>query len=239
MNIKSLSNRTLEEAPFKAILYGPAGAGKTHLLRDFPKPLLYMDADDKNEPLIGVSEVDTVEYFMSEVSKATQMWRTFWKDVKSLEKDTTYNTVAFDSMTAFDKILVRNCVIDGGGDPMSMPKIQHYGDIKNWYTMFFNVLKAIKGKNIILLAHEDYKIDTDSGIHAILPLVTGSTSSEVASVFKDTWYLELKNTASGLQRVLHYQLFKKCVCTSTTLAGDGCIVDPTYAKLVAARRKLK
>jgi hypothetical protein len=85
-----------------------------------------------------------------------------------------------------------------------------------------------------MIAHEDYKIDGDSGLHAILPLVTGSTSQEVAAVFKDTWYMEYRKG----KRKLHYQEYKKCVCTSTTMAGEGFIEDPTYKKLMASRRKV-
>jgi hypothetical protein len=133
-----------------------------------------------------------------------------------------------------DKVLVRTCVINGGKDAFSAPQIQHYGDVKNWYTVVFNALRSIEGKNIIMIAHEDYKIDGDSGIHAILPLVTGSTSQEVAAVFKDTWYMEFKKG----KRKLYYQEYKKCICTSTTLTGEGWIEDPTYEKLMASRRKV-
>ncbi len=237
MEVKSLTDAKIEDSPWKSILYGQAGSGKTHLMREFPKPLLLMDFDDKHEPLIGVEGVDVVSYYTAEPSECPKVWDRFWKDLKSLKKDTKYKTIVIDSLTSLDKVLVRNCVIRGGRTEFARAEIQHYGDIKNWYTVMFNAIRTLVDKNVILIAHEDYKIDKDSGIHAILPLVTGSTSQEVSAVFKDTWYLELKSKAGELLRILHYTLFKKCVCTSTTLTGDGKIENPTYAKLMKTRRK--
>lgn len=238
MNIQSIKDMTIDDVPWKAILYGEAGSGKTHLMREFPKPMLYMDFDNKYEPLIGADgDIDIASYYSTEPKEAPKIWREFWNDLKALKKDTKYATVVIDSLTALDKVLVRAAVIDGGRGEFARPEIQHYGDVKNWYSTIFQCLRALTDKNIIIIAHEDYKIDSDSGIHSILPLVTGSTSQEVASIFKDTWYLELKSTSSGLQRILHYSKFKKCICTSTTLHGDGKIEDPTYEKLMATRRK--
>lgn len=237
LTVENLGTAKLEESPFKVILYGPAGGGKTHLMRSFPKPLLYLDFDDKREPLIGVDGIEAISYYLDTPENAPKIWRKFWGDVNSLKTDTRYSTVVIDSVTALDRVLVRSCVIEGGRSAMAKAEIQHYGDVKNWYTMLFNVFKSIK-KNIILLAHEDYKIDGDSGVHSILPLITGSTSAEVASIFKDTWYLELSPGTTGLKRTLHYQQFKKRVCTSTTLSGTGAIEEPTYEKICACRRKI-
>ena len=237
MEVRSLTDAKLEDSPWKVILYGQAGAGKIHLMREFPKPLLLMDFDDKHEPLIGVEGIDVVSYFSTEPKESPKIFREFWKDLKGLKKENPYQTIVIDSLTALDKILVRTAVIEGGRGEMARAEIQHYGDVKNWYTTIFQAIRGLQNVNVVIIAHEDYKIDSDSGLHAILPLVTGSTSNEVASIFKDTWYLELKKTANGLQRILHYSLFKKCVCTSTTLAGDGSIVDPTYEKLMQTRRK--
>ena len=239
MEVRSLADAKMEDAPWKSILYGQAGAGKTHLMREFPKPLLLMDFDDKHEPLIGVEGIDVVSYFTAEPKECPKVWDRFWADLKGLKKNCPYKTIVIDSLTSLDKVLVRACVIKGGRDAFAMPEIQHYGDVKNWYTVIFNSMKSLVDLNIILIAHEDYEIDGDSGIHAILPLVTGSTSKEVASTFKDTWYLELKKKDGQLVRVLHYSLFKKCICTSSTLAGDGKIENPTYKKLMATRRKIK
>jgi len=167
MEIKSLTTAKIEESPWKAILYGSAGSGKTHLMREFPKPLLLMDFDDKHEPLIGVEGIDVVSYFTTEPKESPKIFRTFWTDLKSLKKDTKYQTIVIDSLTALDRVLVRAAVIEGGRGEFARAEIQHYGDVKNWYTTIFQAIRGLQGKNVIVIAHEDNKIASDSGIHSI------------------------------------------------------------------------
>ena len=77
MKTIEMGTATLQEQPIRAVLYGEAGAGKTHLMREFPKPMIVYDFDGKYEPLIGVEGI-TVKSFYSEERKASkQNWLDF------------------------------------------------------------------------------------------------------------------------------------------------------------------
>lgn len=213
------------------LLYGEAGAGKTHLLRDFPKPLLIFDFDQKLQPLAGVDGIEVVSYSVAEPTECRKVLSQFWKDYKEAKSDPQWATLAVDSITSLSTILLRAKMIQAGKEADAKPTLPVYGDVKSWYQTFFGSLKTVTDKVIVVLAHEKYVIDEDSSVHSIRPNLIGSMSEEVSSIFTDTLYLEVKERKGEVKRVLHTQKFKKYIIASVSLGDTSSIEDPTYNKI--------
>lgn len=239
MKTLDMKDTKIEDSPLRAMVYGEAGSGKTHLLREMPRPLLLMDFDAKYEPLMGQEGIEVVSYYSSVPSDAQKNIIQFWRDWREAKVDPKWKSIAIDSLTSLDRMLERFVVMNSGKgkEADARATIQEYGDIKSWYKTFFSSICSCQDKNIIVLAHEQFKEDEDSGIISIRPKVTGKIGEDIASMFKDTWFLESKDEAGKLKRILHYQKYKKYVCATTTLAGTGMIENPTYEKIMRERKR--
>lgn len=227
------------ESKIRAMIYGEAGSGKTHLLREMPKPLLLMDFDGKYEPLMGVDGIEVVSYYSAVPQDADKNMIRFWREWREAKKDSKWATIAIDSLSALDRMLERFVVINSGKgkDPDERATLQEYGDMKNWYKTFFSSICSVTDKHIFVLAHEQFKEDKDSGIIAIRPMVTGKIGNDIPSMFKDTWFLEVKIKDGKPVRVLHYQKYKKYICATVSMEGKGTIENPTFDKIMAVRKK--
>lgn len=232
MNVIKMSEVKVGDAPIRAILYGEAGAGKTHLLRGFPKPMLVFDFDQKYEPLAGVEGIDVVSYTVnaSNPNSYKEARKQFWQDWRTAVKG-EYKTLVIDSLTNLDAILIRAFLLESGKAFDEQVTLPVYGDLKGFYQTLFNSSRSLVDKHFIVLAHEKFLTNDEGGIIGVRPLVTGSTKEEIAALFRDTWYLEYKKLGSKETRTLYYKKWNQRTCASTTLRGEGKIEDPTFEKI--------
>ncbi len=239
MQTLDLSKLSRAESKLRLLLYGEAGSGKTSFLKDLPRPLLVMDWDGKYDPLLGQSGIEVVSYYSAEAGDAVKLIPKFWKDWMEAKKDPKWASIAVDSLTALDRSLERYVVMNSGKGKGASDRatIQEYGDMKLWYKTWLNSLCSCSDKHVVVLAHEEFNKDSESEVISIRPKITGRIAEDIASIFRDTWFLEIKTLSTGNQRVLHYQKYKKYICASVTLAGKGSIEDPTWDKIQKERAK--
>lgn len=235
--ITKMSNVTVgRETPIRAIVYGPAGAGKTTLAGTFPKPILFFDFDKKMRPLYGMEDVDVISYDLSDMGQASMVYNQFKRDLKEAKKDPKYKSLCFDSLTNLDLVLLRHCVLlNGKLAPEAAATLQVYGEQSNYYSFLFSELRTI-AKNILVTAHEFYNIDGENGIHSILPLITGKAIlAKLPALFEEVWYM-MKKGGDKDDSVLYYRTpnGKKFITNSLFLAGGaGSVDNPTFDKLLA------
>lgn len=241
MKTIEMGTATLQEQPIRAVLYGEAGAGKTHLMREFPKPMIVYDFDGKYEPLIGVDGITVKSFYSAEKSDSKKAWLDFWAEYKKDKKDDTTQTLVIDSLTSLDYLLWNACIMMAGKNPDNKDSYKSftlplYGDLKNTYETLFGSFRAGE-KHIIVLAHELKDKNDDGILMSVSPLCSGSMKDKICAIFKDTWYLEVKGEGKNMKRILHYKKFKLRTCTSVLMNGEGSILEPTYEKILAEYRK--
>ena len=213
------------------LLYGQPFSGMTHFLREVPRPLKVHDFDSKIEPLFGQKDITVESYDSKEVKTSTAEYARFQKNWKKDLEDPEIKTIALDSLTTLDIILLRHAVMLDGRDPMSSPMIQHYGTHLNEMKYFFKFkVSPVTDKNIFILCHEHYHIDDESKTHSITPLITGNKIlTHLPAFFKDVWHLEAKDNGT---RTLHWGKYKRHLAGSLTLSGGGSMDDPSFEKIV-------
>lgn len=237
MNITKMSDIKATDAPIRALIYGPAGAGKTTFAGTFPTPMLIFDFDQKLKPLYGKEGIDVISYTMDDPKEATKIFLQFKKDFKEAKKDTKYKTLVLDSLTSFDTICLRHFVLLAGKGAEDAPTLPVYGEQGSFYSFFFTDLKSVRDKHILVTAHEFYNVDGESGLHSIQPLITGkSILGKLPSLFEEVYYLNKKGGQTD-DVILYYRPAKKAIATSLIVGGSsGQIENPTYQKLMSSKK---
>lgn len=239
--IINLKDKKLQAgAPLRCLIYGASGMRKTTLLGTFPEPIKLYDFDHKNKPLYG-KDVDIEsfnapsEYGTPESRQtATKIIKDFMTAVKKDKKDPKYKTLALDSISFIDPIVCWYfCDLQGKNN--TEPTIEVYGMIRGWYDWLFMELNSSAiGKNVVVIGHEDYDIDKESGVTRILPLITTKIRQKLAAMFEETYYMNTAKGADGKEVYrLHYRTIGKAVAGSQILrTGPGYIDDPSYQKIM-------
>lgn len=240
-DVVSLADKVVDEnSPFFAALYGRAGTGKTTFLASVPKPLLIFDFNGKLKPLYGVEGIDVISYSMESLTDAAIVFSKFYKDWKGLRKGKwgkEYKSIALDDMTSFDTLALQNFCILGGKDPeLEHATLPIYMDQSGWYQSFLFQLQGIQDKFIFMLFHEYYRVDGESNIHSIQPLLTGAKILEkIPGAVEELWHFIREKD----EYYLDYRAFKKADAGSTIMNGAGRIKNPTFQKVMEEAKKTK
>ena len=233
MQVTKMSDIVAAETPLRCLIYGPAGSGKTTFAGTFPTPMLIFDFDQKLKPLYGKAGIDVISYRMEDPKDSTKIFNQFKRDFKEAKADKSYRTIVIDSLTSFDTINLRHFVILGGKGSEDAPTLPVYQEQGAFYSFFFTDMKSIQDKHILVLAHEFYNVDGESGLHSIQPLITGKAIlGKLPMMFEEVYYLNKKGGTND-DVILYYRPAKKAISTSLILAGgSGQIENPTYEKLI-------
>ena len=232
------------EEVLKILLYGPSGAGKTHLVGTFPGPIYVFDFDHKWKPLIG-RQVKLDSYDTNK-DVAVSEYNRFRKTLEEVIKNPEYKTICIDSMSTLDPLIFQ-FLMKQSGRAMEYPDIQTYGhhmDAWSWLVMQLNSPRC--KKNVILIGHDQYKVDDTSSVHRICPLISGDKiQGKLPGLCEETYYYIPVTGGSPPKRTrrLYYVNNGKAVASSATLSGVGYLDDPTYdtirsemAKCIEARK---
>ena len=217
-------------------LYGASGTRKTSFIASLPEDskIEIHDFDNKLEPLQRhmptklQKNTEVFQYDTSDNSQATRTFGTFKTQWQASLNNKDVDFVILDSLSSFDTMALQHFCRLSGKDSPTLPI---YGMQSGYYTTWLMQLRGITDKTIIILAHDQYIVDDDSGSHRIQPLITGKAIlNRLPQSFNELWYAECK----GGKYFLYWAKHPKAVCSTTSLlvnADNYRLEDPVWETL--------
>ena len=258
---KAYTYKTLNDinltGPIRVLVFGPAKTGKTEFLLTWPKPVI-ADYDGEGVKVAAnpgfISRHGRIDFRYQEFrdpidpktgifSKATAFLDSIqW--LNSVINDDWAETVGFDSLTSLS-VAAHNAGLVASGkrnrskaleyaklDGVLLKGQQDFGAEMGAIEQLLDQLMAVKGKNVVVIAHERDET-TDSGI--VLrrsPLITGARlRAQIAKWFDEVWHFDVRSDG---QRVLTCQPKGVLKDVGTRLGMPAEILNPTYSKVIAA-----
>jgi hypothetical protein len=160
-----------------AAIYGRSGTGKTTLASSWPKPILYLNiADNGEESIMDVEDVDVVDITSSEELKEQILWLA----KKAARNKLIYKTVILDTMTQLQGLLVREIVAKEKintkkkrpGDFGTLTR-QHWGAIAGDLIEAIMDIRGLPVNSVFIAQERVFNVgdEEDDGANALAPEV--------------------------------------------------------------------
>jgi len=210
-----------------AMVYGNGGVGKTSFAATAPKPLL-LDCENGSK------------YFGMRGIKVDVVQIQTWKDFEDLElietiKGSNYETIIVDPIgEAMDKLI--SGLADFGNSklvqPDGSPTMAGWGYVKKKMRNFVKFLRD-SGKNIILIAHIDEKMDDEQRI-VKRPLIATKISEELINMVDVVGYMTTINRDGEDVRVIVVDPGNDKQTAKDRTGQLGKYIEPDFSKIVKA-----
>jgi hypothetical protein len=183
------------KGPVSALMYGPAGSGKTTLAASFPEPLI-IDMDrglkslEKPVKRIKLAGVAGAYDIVIEILRDALLGTGEFAAGKSL---VGVKTIIIDSITALaNEYLMPELMLTVPDTRKTEgPKFEEYGKLKYRMNQLSSIIKDLSAKmNVILTATPIAEKDDRTGITMGRPDIIGSYRETIGAVVDEEYYLE-------------------------------------------------
>jgi len=232
----------LKNSVKRIVIYGPSGSGKTTFAGTFPNPV-FIDLDngmlslqDKDIEYYTIDEKPTTDPDAIKIlgdrlatkgdayTKTVELLEHF---LNTLDKD---STLVLDSLSLFSDYALEKVL---ALESVKSPRIQDWGSSQKLIEKTMQLLR--QGQcNIIVIAHEQFVKDEDSGMISWLPLTIGKLASKLPLYFDEVYHSYVERGKGTKKGEVIYGI--ETTPTRRTTAKSRCklsgnIEFPTFEKL--------
>jgi len=188
--------KDIKNKPKRVIIYGPSGSGKTYFAGSFPNPI-FIDLDDGMATLAHVdveyytingSPTEDVEAVKLMGDKLAESSNSYLKTIALLEHYINTlddsSTLVLDSLSIFTDAALEH-VLDLGG--VKTPRIQDWGAAQKLIETVISAFRKARC-HVVVIAHEQFMKDEDSGLISWLPLTIGKLCTKLPLYFDEVYH---------------------------------------------------
>lgn len=251
----------MEERYFSCLLIGEPGSGKTTAASTAPKPILFLDLDNKLDRMVNLEPLlksgDIIQWKTTAPLAAVSLKRMAGtkleegKDKFPVPQPKGY--IEFSDM--IDRLVEGKCVIDGrkietivldsytslnehikalilaANGSMTMSQPLWGVLLRNFEIMHGTLLRL--PANVIFTAHQQVDKDELTGRISYRPLIDGSMKDKIGKDFEEVYYLEKTVTGSEVKyEMLTLGNAMKSCRTSRVLPAK---VEPNFTKIYGGK----
>jgi hypothetical protein len=192
---------TMDDASFKCLVIGQAGAGKSVFASTFPGPAFVFDFDQANLAYRYAQNFEGETY-----APIADDWVRFTIDLPRIVNDDTYKTIILDSTTTLGRCaMARAMQINPARSPsqgaIGISDKSHYMIVKNLVESQLNILLSSK-KNIVVISHLDMIKDEVRGLFVAVPVLPGALKVVLPTLFHEVYYALVEEKGGKRRHVL-------------------------------------
>lgn len=234
----------------KALVIGPYKGGKTFGALTFPRPNV-MDFDKgiavvRNPDFVAKHGLKSIEYEQFSEKSVDQRGvakshnalddacRYFDKWMQPANRD-KFDTWVIDSATTLTEAAATKAMILLGkpglgvtsktheaalNSGLVIPKVQDYGAERSMVEQFIEMVRDAD-KHVVVLCHEQEKLDDAGNLTSMIPMLTGKSAQIVPLKFDEVWFLRIKREGTGFKRYLQTNADGVRKCGSRLGIPDG------------------
>lgn len=242
------NTKTLEATTMKILMYGPSGCGKTTLAASFPEPH-FVDLDNgmlsvagKDINYITINSRETVDPDFLALFPKKGDHTPFLKAQMYIEHLANTlgegQTLVIDSFSFLNDYVLEHVLKLAG---QKLPRIQDWGAAQKMLEKTLEALNNVEC-NLIVIAHEQFVKDEESGFISWLPLTIGKLATKLPIYFDEVWRCYSEPGRGTNKDTQIYGIETKPTRKTTAksrLHLPFQFVDPTYESILAEWKQNK
>lgn len=184
MAIKIISTKDCASNGVKALVYSPAGIGKTVLCATAPSPLII----SAEAGLLSLNDIDLPAVEVQSKEEVDEVYEM----LEDSDESKKYKTICLDSITEIAEVLLSEYKKEEK-DPR-----QAYGRMNDDMGDFIRKFRDLKNKHVYFTAKQTKFVDDDTGITSFMPGMPGKTLlNGLSFYFDEVFVLRLGKLEDG------------------------------------------
>lgn len=223
LNSKDLGPNT-SSFRLKCLVYGASGTFKTPFAATFPAPI-FLDCDE-GMMSVRTAEVNRVSFKDKPMG---ERWPHLMDASRELVDSDACNTIVADSITTASEFAMYYTQMLNGRTGKK-PNWDDWGSQKSMLQEWIELLLS-SDKNIVVIAHEDFVSDENTGRIWCLPLVTGKMKQRLPIYFDEVYHSEALMGEEGMT----YRLLSKATevyIAKSRLVKSHIHLPPSYDEIL-------